>query len=108
MEDRTLTYVDIVFDGPPSNLPPRFIEVEDGSGRSISFGRWIDRRDGKWALRVPLSPIGEVDVIAMVICNTLFGGYSPAEADRSDSSPSGQARLAAQALLTRLLPPTVQ
>lgn len=31
----------------------RFIEVEDGSGRSIKAGEWLKRDDGYWALRMP-------------------------------------------------------
>ena len=30
----------------------RFIEVEDASGRSIRFGQWIQRSDGRWLLRL--------------------------------------------------------
>jgi hypothetical protein len=42
--------IQIVFDGPPSHEMPRFVEVEDGQGRSISVGEWKERADGKWAL----------------------------------------------------------
>lgn len=47
-----MTYIDIVFDGPPDHVAPRFIEVEDASGRSISIGEWLQRTDGLWALRI--------------------------------------------------------
>lgn len=47
------TFVDVVFDGPPSHESGRFVEVEDEQGKSISFGEWIDRGDGMWALRIP-------------------------------------------------------
>ena len=40
----------IVFDGPPDNLPGRFIEVEREDGRSVSAGEWEDLGDGTWAL----------------------------------------------------------
>ena len=30
----------------------RFIEVEDALGRSIRFGLWIERDDGRWVLRI--------------------------------------------------------
>ncbi len=46
-------YVDIVFDGPPSHKSGRFVEVENDEGASISFGEWIHRKDGYWALRIP-------------------------------------------------------
>lgn len=36
----------IVFDGFPSHDGPRFIEVEDGSGKSINAGEWRRRDDG--------------------------------------------------------------
>ena len=45
-------HVDIVFDGPPGPEPGRFIEVEDATGKSIAFGEWIERADGRWALRI--------------------------------------------------------
>ena len=47
-------YIDFVFDGGPGPRPGRFVEVEDLDGRSISIGRWIDRKNGLWALRIPL------------------------------------------------------
>lgn len=46
-------FVDIVFDGPPGPVTGRFVEVEDESGASISFGEWVERDDGFWALRIP-------------------------------------------------------
>jgi hypothetical protein len=45
-------YIDIVFDGPPGPEGNRFIEVEDALGRSIRFGLWIERDDGRWVLRI--------------------------------------------------------
>jgi len=44
--------VDVVFDGPPGAEPGRFVEVEDAAGRGISAGRWIERGDGYWVLRL--------------------------------------------------------
>ena len=44
--------VDIVFDGPPSPKGCRFIEVEDAQGKSVRLGKWVDRGDGTWALRI--------------------------------------------------------
>lgn len=45
-------FIDIVFDGPPSHQAPQFVEVEDSTGCSISFGQWVDR-GAFWALRIP-------------------------------------------------------
>lgn len=47
-----LEEIDIVFDGPPGPEGPRFIEVEDANGQSISVGDWVERADGYWALRI--------------------------------------------------------
>jgi hypothetical protein len=44
--------MDIVFDGPPGPEAPRFIEVEDESGKGISPGEWLQRADGYWVLRL--------------------------------------------------------
>lgn len=45
-------YVDIVFDGPPGPVSGRFVEVENSSRSSISFGEWLKRDDGFWVLRI--------------------------------------------------------
>lgn len=37
------SFIDIVFDGPPSHESGRFIEVEDADGKSISIGEWVTR-----------------------------------------------------------------
>jgi hypothetical protein len=47
--------IDIVFDGPPSHESGRFVEVER-DGKSIRIGRWFERDDGLWVLRIPLDP----------------------------------------------------
>ena len=44
--------VDIVFDGPPGPESGRFIEAEDADGKSIKFGEWLERADGRWVLRI--------------------------------------------------------
>lgn len=51
-DDTAREYVDIVFDGPPSAESGRFVEVEDQTGAAISFGEWVHRPDGYWALRI--------------------------------------------------------
>lgn len=50
--------INIIFDGPPSHVSGRFIEVEDDSGQSISVGEWVERDDGYWALRITELPTG--------------------------------------------------
>src|SRR5215207_2708310 len=47
--------VDIVFDGPPGPESGRFIEAEDADGKSIRFGQWIERSDGRWVLRITVA-----------------------------------------------------
>jgi len=48
-----MSYVDIVFDGPPGQESGRFVEVEDPNSKSVRFGKWIDLGEGHWALRIP-------------------------------------------------------
>lgn len=45
-------YIDVVFDGPPSHISGRFVEVENPSGQSICVGSWLQREDGYWVLRI--------------------------------------------------------
>lgn len=47
--------IDVVFDGPPGPNTGRFVEVEDEAGRSVDVGKWIERPDGYWALRIPIA-----------------------------------------------------
>jgi hypothetical protein len=47
-----MSYIDIVFDGPPSHESGRFVEVENAEGRSIHVGEWLQRPDGYWVLRI--------------------------------------------------------
>ena len=48
-----MSYIDIVFDGPPGPVTGRFVEVENERGASIRVGEWVERDDGYWALRIP-------------------------------------------------------
>lgn len=48
-----MSYIDVVFDGPPAPVSGRFIEVEDENGTSIKVGEWVKRDDGYWVLRIP-------------------------------------------------------
>ena len=51
--------INIVFDGPPSHIPGRFVEIETDDGESICAGEWIERNDGLWALRISELPEDE-------------------------------------------------
>lgn len=53
--------LDIVFDGPPSHESGRFVEVENMDGKSVRVGRWIERDDGYWVLRMSAATQGEMD-----------------------------------------------
>src|SRR5690606_20817451 len=50
---RGVSFIDIVFDGPPEHNAPRFVEVEDEHGAGIRAGDWLQRDDGYWVLRIP-------------------------------------------------------
>lgn len=58
----TARRVDIVFDGPPSHKSGRFVEVEDHAGRSMRYGKWVQRDDGYWVLRK-----SRVDRLTMIV-----------------------------------------
>lgn len=58
-------YLDVVFDGPPSHVSGRFVEVENPAGASVKAGWWIDRGNGLWALRIPLREPPAPDVQAL-------------------------------------------
>lgn len=45
-------YIDIVFDASPGPVSGRFVEVEDPTRKSIRVGKWIERDDGYWVLRL--------------------------------------------------------
>jgi len=53
-EERVLSAVNIVFDGPPSNKSGRFVEVENDEGKSITIGEWTERGND-WLLRIKLN-----------------------------------------------------
>lgn len=48
--------INIIFDGPPSNVSSRFVEVETDDGKGVNAGEWIKRDDGYWALRITELP----------------------------------------------------
>jgi len=49
----------VVCDGPPGPEAGRFVELEDESGKSLSFGRWEQRGDF-WHLVLPVGMPPEV------------------------------------------------
>ena len=49
--------VDVVFDGPPGHVAGRFVEVENSDGQSVRVGEWVQRPDGYWVLRMPVSKV---------------------------------------------------
>lgn len=51
MARNAMSYIDIVFDGPPARESGRFVEVENSEGVSIKAGEWSQRADGFWVLR---------------------------------------------------------
>lgn len=64
-------HIDIVFDGPPGPTAGRFVEVEDDSGKSISFGEWIERDDGYWALRIEDPTLADMIKFGSIIAHLL-------------------------------------
>lgn len=48
-------YVDIVMTDAPGPTG-QFVEVEDQDGRNIRVGKWLQRDDGYWALRISHLP----------------------------------------------------
>ena len=36
--------INIIFDGPPSQVSGRFVEVEDSTGKGVAVGEWIDKK----------------------------------------------------------------
>jgi hypothetical protein len=52
--------INIIFDGPPDEQAV-FVEVETDDGKSINVGKWRERDDGLWALRITELPKKEVE-----------------------------------------------
>jgi hypothetical protein len=42
----------------PGPQSPRLIEVEDANGKSIRFGEWVERKDGRWVLPIRPADVG--------------------------------------------------
>ncbi len=40
---------------PPPHESGRFVEVETPDGKGLRFGEWVERKDGLWALIIPLN-----------------------------------------------------
>ena len=51
----TDTHIDIIMDGPPGPDNPRFIEVDDATGRSPKASACFERQDGLWVVRIPIA-----------------------------------------------------
>ncbi len=101
--------IHIIFDGPPSHESGRFVEVEDGHGKSINTGEWRERPDGLWALVIPcemFTPSAALDsAIAKMeyIAHGTKSGFGQVAEDavkvlRSLALPAGAARQQAEAL----------
>ena len=54
-----MSYIDLVFTGPPDHEMPQFIEAENPQGESIIAGIWQQRPDGYWVLRIATPGIGD-------------------------------------------------
>jgi len=52
--------INIIFDGPPGHDAGCFVEVETDDGKSVNAGKWIERDDGLWALRITELPKGGI------------------------------------------------
>lgn len=73
MESR-MKYIDIVFDGPPDNPAPRFVECEDETGASVNVGDWIKRDDGLWALHIralEAAPVADCEEICAKVTEAI-------------------------------------
>lgn len=49
-----MTYIDILFDGPPEHEGPRFIDIVNSEGKGVRIGQWMPSLDGMggWKLRI--------------------------------------------------------
>lgn len=47
--------INVVFDGPPGPEAGRFVEVEDGHGKSFKAGEWSEAGGGNWNLCINLA-----------------------------------------------------
>ena len=68
-----MSFIDIVFDGPPGPVAGRFVEAENSEGMSISVGEWVQRPDGFWALRLPTPAVVEVEPAKFGLLETAVG-----------------------------------
>ncbi len=59
--------INIIFDGPPSHESGRFVEVETDDGKSINSGKWSEREDGLWSLRITELP-KENEAASKLLC----------------------------------------
>lgn len=77
-DEEVMGYIDIVFDGPPGPEAGRFVEVENSAGASISFGEWVHRSDGYWALRIPgPQPVTCPHCVSLGACDGCCKAHDP-------------------------------
>lgn len=56
LDEHELTQpINIVFDGPPNNDSPCFVEVETDDGKGINAGEWL-QKGNYWKLRITKLP----------------------------------------------------
>lgn len=66
------TGINVVFDGPPSHTPPRFVELETDTGRGVRepLAEWTRRDDDYWSLRI--NPLQAMKFIQAAIYDTSY------------------------------------
>jgi hypothetical protein len=64
-------YIDIVFD-TPDGPGGEFEEIQDSAGRPIDCGRWLERPDGRWVLRLP--PRSALETIVQALHDSKING----------------------------------
>ena len=101
-EPAAVPAINIIFDGPPDNDPPHFVEVEADSGKSIAIGNWVNQ--GKyWALRITASDLvnQKATAPALALATATALALAPAIAKAAEQ---GRWQKAIYSLLTRLCP----
>lgn len=95
-------FVDVVFDGPPDAKSGRFVEVEDSKKRSVKIGRWIQRNNGQWALRIPLSVEAPAPTAEQIVAEAMVNAGAPLMHSRVEEAVC--AALRAHGLLSEGVP----
>jgi len=90
-----MSFIDIVFDGPPGPNTDghhcNFVEVENPDGSGAGVGEWIDRGNGRWALRIPApADIPEYQrQLIPVVLDAAWHGYCEERDGRSVTVTTG-------------------